>query len=130
MTFYWHEMISKTSLKINRFLGRGRVAFFIVIGLLFAIEIVTGPFRKPGMLTNNMWTELAYLYLTTEYDIATTILVVGVVYGTVAVFVAAFYWITGARVIAYLSKRSRANNDLTLIMLRRVSFDSLTRVIV
>jgi hypothetical protein len=48
MTFYWHEMISKTSLKINRFLGKSRVFFFVVIGLLFAIEIVTGPFRKVG----------------------------------------------------------------------------------
>jgi hypothetical protein len=103
MTFYWHEMISKTSLKINRFLGKSRVFFFVVIGLLFAIEIVTGPFRK------------------VEYDIASTILAVGVIYGAVAVLVAVFYWATGGRVIAYLAKRSRANSDLTLIMLRRTS---------
>ena len=49
MTFYWHELISKTSLKINRFLGRSRIGFYIVIAILFAVEIVTGPFRTVGM---------------------------------------------------------------------------------
>ncbi len=79
------------------------------------------PAHSAQQVRNSNTDRVMLINTTLEYDITTTILVVGIVYGAVAVFVAVFYWFTGGRVIAYLARRSRANSDLTLIMLRRVS---------
>jgi hypothetical protein len=50
ITFYWHDIIHGLSLNVNQLVGRFKVPFFIVIGLLFFSEISFGILRAVASL--------------------------------------------------------------------------------
>jgi len=48
VTIYQHQLMQKVNLRYNEFLGKARTAFYICVGILFAIEITITVIRNQG----------------------------------------------------------------------------------
>jgi hypothetical protein len=60
MTFYWHECISRSSIRVNPFLTKAKVPFFISCAVLFAFMIISTCLRVLTVVTAFNYVELAY----------------------------------------------------------------------
>jgi hypothetical protein len=89
VSFYWHELMTKTSMKINSFLSRLRIPFWCIFAVILALEIVASLLRALGLNLN------------------TFRLVMGVCYIVIAVACCVFYAVTGLRLTKLMRKASK-----------------------
>jgi hypothetical protein len=89
ITFYWYDIISSSSLKIYKFMGKSLKPCIVAIGLIFLAEIATNVTRSIGAGVN------------------VSLLVLGVIYAVFGVAFSIFYWLTAAKVINFLKQRAQ-----------------------
>lgn len=90
ISFYWHELIRKLKIQLNAFLDRLRIVFWVVFGLLLALELATAIAR--GM----------------AFAVGTFVMVSGIIYIVVVLATVAFFFTTGIRLMIMLSKTKKA----------------------
>jgi hypothetical protein len=79
ISFYWHELIKKTSMKINSFLDKLRIPFWCIFAVILALELTASILR--GL----------------RYDLQVFLLVMGVCYIIIGLACVVFYIITGVK---------------------------------
>jgi hypothetical protein len=83
-------LIRKLKIQLNAFLDRLRIVFWVVFGLLLALELATAIAR--GM----------------AFAVGTFVMVSGIIYIVVVLATVAFFFTTGIRLMIMLSKTKKA----------------------
>jgi hypothetical protein len=112
ITFYWHDVMHGMSLNINQMLGRFKIPFIVVIVILFGIEIGFGITRA--------------LISVTGVPVAIMIVVNSIIYSIVCFGFAIFFFVTAAKLMRILNKKSHGEKSKRARTLRRMT----TRVVV
>lgn len=86
ISFYWHELLRKIKIRMNKFLDKLRVVFWIIFGLLLALELATAIAR--GL----------------AFAVGTFVLVSGIIYIVIVLATAVFFLTTGIRIMLILNK--------------------------
>eukprot|EP01122_Echinamoeba_exundans_P002832 TRINITY_DN1281_c0_g1_i3.p1 TRINITY_DN1281_c0_g1~~TRINITY_DN1281_c0_g1_i3.p1 ORF type:complete len:386 (+),score=29.55 TRINITY_DN1281_c0_g1_i3:445-1602(+) len=96
LTFYWHETLSRTSLRVSLNIGRFKIPCYILIVLCFVVEIAIDTIRLTLHNISNFWRSINAVF-----------------YVIVAAGLSVFYIITAARIFIALKKStaSTAHNS-------------------
>lgn len=83
VALFWHETLIKDGLAVSAFLGKMRVPFFIIVAIMFGLEILFTTMRIHGY---------------------TWVAINNVVYVVLAFALAVFYVVSGIRILRALNK--------------------------
>jgi hypothetical protein len=86
LTFYWHELIYKTDVRVNTFLNKLKIPFWIIAVVLIAVEFTISLLR--GL----------------AFELGPLIIVVGVVYVVINTTAVIFFFVTGIKITKLLRK--------------------------
>lgn len=88
--FLRHELIRKIKIQLNSFLDRLKIVFWVIFGLLLALELATAIAR--GL----------------AFAVGTFVMVSGIIYIVVVLATAAFFFTTGIRLMLMLNKTKKS----------------------
>jgi hypothetical protein len=89
ISFYWHELMTKTSMRVNRFLSKLRIPFWCIFAVILAMELAASLLRGLG------------------YDLKIFLIVMGVGYIIIGLACVIFYIYTGRKLTRMMEKASK-----------------------
>jgi hypothetical protein len=89
ISFYWHELIEKTTTKINSFLDKLRIPFWCIFAVILALEVTASILRG------------------TDFNFQVFLIVMGICYIIIGLACAIFYVVTGVRLTKALRTMSK-----------------------
>jgi hypothetical protein len=90
LSFYWQELMLKSSVVINTFLKKLKVPFWVIFGLLLAIEVNSNIIRGFG------------------FDPVISVLIVSGFYLLLGAFCVVYYIVTGTKLVLSLNRATKA----------------------